>query len=59
MYFGFINWMYFSVHEHVESGAVELVHVGTEDTVSDFLTKSIIGDRFRKFKVMLMGVCEG
>jgi len=51
----FINRMYFSVYEHVESGVVELVHVGTEDTVSDFMTKSLIGDRFRKFKVVLMG----
>ena len=51
----FINRMYFSVYEHVKSGAVELVHVGTQDTTSDFLTKSIIGDRFRRFKVVLMG----
>jgi len=51
----FINRMYFSVYEHVESGAVELVHVGTDDTVSDFLTKALIGERFRKFKVVLMG----
>jgi len=51
----FINRMYFSVYEHVESGALELVHVGTADTVSDILTKALIGERFRRFKIMLMG----
>jgi hypothetical protein len=51
----FINRLYFSVFEHVENGDVELVYYGTDDTVADFLTKALIGDKFRKFKVALMG----
>jgi hypothetical protein len=51
----FINRLYFSVYEHVQNGTLELVHVGTNDTIADFLTKSLIGDSFRKFKVVLLG----
>jgi hypothetical protein len=51
----FINRLYFSVHEHVENGTVELVYYGTDDTVADFLTKALIGDKFRKFKITIMG----
>jgi hypothetical protein len=51
----FINRLYFSVFEYVQDGTVELVYTGTDDTIADFLTKSLIGDKYRKFKVTLMG----
>ena len=51
----FINRKYFSVHENVESGELKLVHVGTDDNVSDFLTKALMGEKFHRFRVDVMG----
>lgn len=51
----FINRKYFSVHEHVESGELEMVYVGTEENVADFLTKMLTGGKFRRFRVDVMG----
>ena len=52
----FIDRKYFSVYEYVKSGEVELVFTGTDDMISDFLTKALNGSKYRKFKVMIMGV---
>lgn len=52
----FIDRKHFSVCEYVESGEVELVFTGTDDMISDFLTKALNGSKYRKFKVMIMGV---
>ena len=51
----YINRKYFSVFEHVESGEVKVVFVGTDDQVADFLTKGITGGRFKKFRIALLG----
>ena len=51
----FINRKYFSVHEHMESEELRLVHVGTDDNVSDFLTKALMGEKFHRFRVDVMG----
>ena len=52
----FIDRKYFSVYEQVQSGKVELVFTGTDDMVSDFLTKALNGGKYRKFKVEVMGI---
>ena len=54
----FINRKYFSVHEHVENGDIRLVYVGTDHNVSDFLTKALVGGKFKKFRVDIMGSME-
>jgi hypothetical protein len=52
----FIKRKYFSVHEHLDNGTVQLVHVGTNDQIADFFTKSLMGTKFRKFRVRIMGM---
>ena len=54
----YINRKYFSVHEHVASGRIQLVYCGTDDMVADFLTKSLMGAKFRKFRIALMGFAD-
>ena len=44
-----------SVHEHVAEGEIVMVFKGTEEMVADYLTKGLMGNRFRKFRVQLMG----
>ena len=51
----FINRKYFSVHEYVSSGEIELVYVGTDTNVADFLTKALTGDKFKRFRIDIMG----
>ena len=53
-----INRKYFSVHEYVTSGDIELVYVGTDTNVADFLTKALTGDKFRRFRIDIMGTEE-
>ena len=51
----YMNRKLFSVFEQVQDGVIELVYVGTDDQVADFLTKAVFGKRFHKFKVEVMG----
>ena len=51
----FIDRKYFGVHSYVESGKLELVFVGTDDNVADFLTKALSGGKFKKFRLSIMG----
>ena len=51
----FINRKYFSVHEYVTNGDIELIYVGTDTNVADFLTKSLSGTKFRRFRIDIMG----
>ena len=51
----FINRKFFGVHQYVEDGTLELVYVGTDYNVSDFLTKALIGNKFARFRIDIMG----
>jgi hypothetical protein len=51
----FIDRRLFTVHEYIANGQIEVYHCGTDDMVADLLTKSIIGQRAHRFKVILMG----
>jgi hypothetical protein len=51
----YINRKYFSVHEHVESGELDMVYVGTDDNIADFLTKALMGSKFKRFRIDIMG----
>ena len=51
----FIDRKFFSIYQHVESGKIELVFVGTELMVADFFTKAIVGKQFEFLKFSIMG----
>jgi hypothetical protein len=51
----FINRKLFGIYEHLEQGDAILTHVGTDDMIADVLTKAIVGSKFRKFTIALMG----
>ena len=51
----FINRKYFGVHEYVTSGEIELVYVGTDTNVADFLTKALTGGKFKRFRIDILG----
>ena len=51
----FIDRKYFSVYQHVESGEINLVYVGTEAMVADFFTKAIVGHKFDNLRFSIMG----
>ena len=51
----YISRKYFSVYEHVENGSLTLKWIGTDDLIADVLTKAIMGNKFKKFKICLMG----
>ena len=54
----FINRKYFGVYEYVQCGDVELQYIATDSMVSDFLTKALGGEKYRRFKIQLMGSCQ-
>jgi hypothetical protein len=39
----------------VSNGKAKLVHIGTEDMIADVLTKAIVGSKFHKFRIVLLG----
>ena len=51
----YINRKYFSIFEHVQTGEVKVVFVGTEDQVADFLTKALTGGKFKRFRIAILG----
>ncbi len=51
----FINRKLFGVYQYVEDGTIELVFVGTDKNVSDFLTKPLFGNKFFRFRVDILG----
>ena len=51
----FIDRRLFSIHEYVASGQIEVSYCKTEDMVANLLTKSIIGRKAQRFKIILMG----
>jgi len=51
----FINRKYFAAYEMVSAGTAKLIHIGTEDMIADMLTKAIVGSKFHKFRIVLLG----
>jgi hypothetical protein len=51
----FINRKYFRIYEHILDGDIILTHIGTEDMIADVLTKALVGEKFRRFTIGLLG----
>jgi len=46
---------YFFIKDRMDSGEVELQHLGTKEMLADFFTKPLQGDLFRKMRAAIMG----
>jgi hypothetical protein len=42
----------------VKDGSVEVKHLGTEEVISDMLTKALGGKKFRELRTKLLGYCD-
>lgn len=51
----FINRSLFQVNENIVNGEIVVVHQNTEELVADFFTKALHGNRYRRFKAIIMG----
>ena len=51
-----LNVRYFFLTDQVEKGNVKIVYWPTDDMVSDFMTKPLQGEKFRKFRAEIMGL---
>ena len=54
----YINRKYFGIHQYVDDGTIKLVYVGTDNNVSDYLTKALTGNKFLRFRIDIMGNVE-
>ena len=50
-----INIRYFFVTDHVEKGNIGIQYCPTDDMIADFMTKPLQGEKFRKFRLAIMG----
>ena len=50
-----INIRYFFLTDQVEKGNVAIEHVPTDDMTGDFFTKPLQGQKFEKFRKLIMG----
>ena len=50
-----LNIRYFFITDQVELGNVQIEHCPTEDMIGDFMTKPLQGEKFRKFRDLILG----
>ncbi|CAJ1968998.1 unnamed protein product [Cylindrotheca closterium] len=50
-----INICYFFITDQVEKGNVKVKYCPTEDMIADFMTKPLQGEKFRKFRDLILG----
>src|SRR5210317_1889419 len=50
-----INIRYFFVTDQVELGNVSVVYMPTDEMWADFMTKPLQGEKFRKFRALILG----
>ena len=51
----FINRKYFGIYEHLMNGDAILTHIGTDEMIADVLTKALVGEKFKRFSIALLG----
>ena len=47
--------MVFFITDQVEKGNVVIEYCGTDNMVADFMTKPLQGEKFKKFRKMILG----
>ena len=50
-----LNIRYFFITDQVEKGNVVIDYCATEDMIGDFMTKPLQGEKFKKFRKMILG----
>ena len=50
-----INVRHFWVRELVSKGVIKMRHIDTDKNIADFLTKPLVGEKFRTFRDALLG----
>lgn len=50
-----LNIRYFFITDQVEKGNVRIEYCPTDDMIGDFMTKPLQGEKFRKFRAMVLG----
>ena len=51
----FINRKFFGIYELIQDNKIKLSYVCTEDMIADVLTKAMVGSRFKRFAIALLG----
>ena len=51
----FINRKFFGIYELIQDNKIKLSYVCTEDMIADVLTKVMVGSRFKRFAIALLG----
>ena len=50
-----LNIRYFFIADQVELGNVQIEHCPTDEMIGDFMTKPLQGEKFRKFRDLILG----
>ncbi|CAJ1943710.1 unnamed protein product [Cylindrotheca closterium] len=50
-----INIQYFFITDQVEKGNAKIKYCPTDDMIADFMTKPLQGEKFRKFRDLILG----
>ena len=50
-----LNIRYFFITDQVEKGNVQIEYCPTDDMIGDFMTKPLQGEKFRKFRALVLG----
>ncbi|CAJ1929700.1 unnamed protein product [Cylindrotheca closterium] len=53
-----IDIRYFFITDQVEKGNVKIKYYPTDDMIADFMTKPLQGEKFRKFRDLILGPQE-
>ena len=53
-----INIQYFFVTDQVELGNIQIEHMPTNKMWADYMTKPLQGEKFRKFRALILGEQE-
>jgi hypothetical protein len=51
----YIDLRYMHAREYIKKGIIKIQAVSTDDNVADFFTKPLVGEKFERFRAVIMG----
>ena len=51
-----LNVRYFFITDQIQQGNLSVIYCPTDDMISDYMTKPLQGEKFRKFRRAIMGM---